>query len=172
VLEGLNLLSKRPQELMDYCRSREIVFESYCPLAKGGALTHPSIIQLAKKYGKTPAQICICWSIQVNFNDDKNYVVWNGIVTIPKSTEQKGYRKIARSHNRRGLYMKTDGCFQVTISTKKLLIEVLLIVSVFMVLTIYAFPQVFDFTIAEDDVEILKGMHDGRHVSWDPSLIV
>lgn len=48
----------------------------------------------------------------------------------------------------------------------------LLIISVFMKLTIYAFPQVFDFTIAEDDVEILNGMHDGRHVSWDPSSIV
>lgn len=48
----------------------------------------------------------------------------------------------------------------------------LLILSVFMMLTVYAFPQVFDFTIAEDDVEILNGMHDGRHVSWDPSFIV
>lgn len=48
----------------------------------------------------------------------------------------------------------------------------LLILSVFMILTVYAFPQVFDFTIAEDDVEILNGMHDGRHVSWDPSFIV
>lgn len=47
----------------------------------------------------------------------------------------------------------------------------LLILSVFMMLTIYAFPQVFDFTIEEDDVEILNGMHDGRHVSWDPSFI-
>ncbi|XP_074923934.1 putative oxidoreductase YtbE isoform X1 [Chelonoidis abingdonii] len=66
---------QRPQERVDYCRSRNIVFEGYCPLAKGKALTHPNIIQLAKKYGKTPAQICICWSIQ------------NGIVTIPKSTK-------------------------------------------------------------------------------------
>lgn len=48
----------------------------------------------------------------------------------------------------------------------------LLILSVLMMLTVYAFPQVFDFTIAEDDVEILNGMHDGRHVSWDPSFIV
>nr|XP_021152651.1 uncharacterized oxidoreductase ZK1290.5 [Columba livia] len=66
---------QRPQELVNYCRSRDIVFEGYCPLAKGEALTHPSIIQLAKKYGRTPAQICIRWSIQ------------NGIVTIPKSTK-------------------------------------------------------------------------------------
>ncbi|XP_028588490.2 glyoxal reductase-like isoform X1 [Podarcis muralis] len=65
----------RPQELVDYCRSRNIVFEGYCPLAKGEALSHPDVIQLAKKYGRTPAQICIRWSIQ------------NGIVTIPKSTK-------------------------------------------------------------------------------------
>lgn len=63
---------QRPQELVDYCRSREIVFEGYCPLAKGEALTHPSIIQLAKKYGKTPAQICIRWSIQVMEGGNKN----------------------------------------------------------------------------------------------------
>ncbi|KAM9620013.1 LOW QUALITY PROTEIN: putative oxidoreductase YtbE, partial [Morphnus guianensis] len=106
---------QRPQELVSYCRSRDIVFEGYCPLAKGEVLTHPSIIQLAKKYGRTPAQICIRWNIQ------------NGIVTIPKSTKAEGIE---------------EDC------------------------------KVFDFTIAEDDVEILNGMHDGRHVSWDPSLIV
>ncbi|XP_037999642.1 uncharacterized oxidoreductase ZK1290.5-like [Motacilla alba alba] len=106
---------QRPQELVDYCRSRDIVFEGYCPLAKGEALTHPTVIQLAKKYGRTPAQICIRWSIQ------------NGIVTIPKSTKAERIE---------------ENC------------------------------KVFDFTIAEDDVEILNGMHDGRHVSWDPSFIV
>ncbi|KAL8178257.1 UNVERIFIED_CONTAM: hypothetical protein K2H54_038924 [Gekko kuhli] len=66
---------QRPQKLVDYCRSRNIVFEGYCPLAKGEALSHPNIVQLAKKYDRTPAQICIRWSIQ------------NGIVTIPKSTK-------------------------------------------------------------------------------------
>ncbi|KAM6456917.1 putative oxidoreductase ZK1290.5 isoform 1-T1 [Liasis olivaceus] len=66
---------QRPQELVEYCQSRNIVFEGYCPLAKGEALNHPNIVQLAKKYDRTPAQICIRWSIQ------------NGIVTIPKSTK-------------------------------------------------------------------------------------
>uniref|UniRef100_A0A8D0F2U1 NADP-dependent oxidoreductase domain-containing protein n=1 Tax=Strix occidentalis caurina TaxID=311401 RepID=A0A8D0F2U1_STROC len=75
---------QRPQELVDYCRSRDIVFEGYCPLAKGEALTHPSIIQLAKKYGRTPAQICIRWSIQ------------NGIVTIPKSTKAERIQENCR----------------------------------------------------------------------------
>ncbi|XP_073449123.1 uncharacterized oxidoreductase ZK1290.5-like isoform X1 [Aquarana catesbeiana] len=67
---------QRPQELVDYCNENNIVFEGYCPLAKGQALTHPSILKLAKLYEKTPAQICVRWSIQ------------NGIVTIPKSTKE------------------------------------------------------------------------------------
>ncbi|XP_040264186.1 9,11-endoperoxide prostaglandin H2 reductase-like isoform X1 [Bufo bufo] len=67
---------QRPQELVEYCKRNNIVFGGYCPLAKGQALTHPLILKIAKQYGKTPAQICIRWSIQ------------NGVVTIPKSTKE------------------------------------------------------------------------------------
>lgn len=69
---------QRPQELVDYCRSRDIVFEGYCPLAKGEALTHPAVIQLAKKYSRTPAQICIRWSIQVMEGGNKNVSPFSG----------------------------------------------------------------------------------------------
>lgn len=69
---------QRPQELVDYCRSRNIVFEGYCPLAKGEALNHPTVTQLAKKYGRTPAQICIRWSIQVMENGNKNVATFSG----------------------------------------------------------------------------------------------
>ncbi|XP_078500752.1 putative oxidoreductase ZK1290.5 isoform X2 [Lissotriton helveticus] len=106
---------QRPQELVDYCRTNNIVFEGYCPLAKGEALTHPIIIQLAKKYNRTPAQICIRWSIQ------------NEVVTIPKSTKPKRIEQ---------------NC------------------------------EVFSFTLTEDDVAMINGMHDGRHVSWDPTNIL
>ncbi|KAM9324880.1 putative oxidoreductase ZK1290.5 [Gastrophryne carolinensis] len=67
---------QRPQSLVDYCKKKNIVFGGYCPLAKGQALAHPVILKLAKQYGRTPAQICIRWSIQ------------NGVVTIPKSTKE------------------------------------------------------------------------------------
>ncbi|XP_069497663.1 glyoxal reductase-like isoform X2 [Ambystoma mexicanum] len=106
---------QRPQELLDYCRSNNIVFEGYCPLAKGEALTHPVIVQLAEKYKRTPAQICIRWSIQ------------NGVVTIPKSTKPKRIEQ---------------NC------------------------------EVFSFTLSEDDVAMVNGMHDGRHVSWDPTGVL
>lgn len=49
-------------------------FQGYCPLAKGRILTEVPILNMAKKYGKTPAQIALRWSVQ------------NGVVTIPKST--------------------------------------------------------------------------------------
>ncbi|XP_059840612.1 uncharacterized oxidoreductase ZK1290.5 isoform X2 [Hypanus sabinus] len=104
----------KPQELVDYCRSQGIVFEGYCPLAKGLALSHPTIIEKAEKYHCTPAQICIRWSIQ------------NGIVTIPKSTKKE---------------------------------------------RIWENCQVFHFSLAEDDVTDLNGMHDGRRVSWNPTNI-
>ncbi|XP_061099286.1 uncharacterized oxidoreductase ZK1290.5 isoform X1 [Conger conger] len=72
---------QQPWELVQYCRDQSIVFQGYCPLAKGEALTHPQILSLAHKYGRTPAQICIRWSIQ------------NGIVTIPKSTKEGRIRE-------------------------------------------------------------------------------
>ncbi|XP_067846678.1 uncharacterized oxidoreductase ZK1290.5 isoform X2 [Heptranchias perlo] len=31
--------------------------------------------------------------------------------------------------------------------------------------------QVFHFSLAEDDVAVLNGMHDGQHMSWDPTDI-
>ncbi|CAJ0965122.1 unnamed protein product [Ranitomeya imitator] len=106
---------QRPQELVEYCKKNHIVFGGYCPLAKGQALTHPVILRLAKQYGKTPAQICIRWSIQ------------NGVVTIPKSTKESRIQ---------------ENC------------------------------QVLGFTLADADVLTLDSLHDGRHVSWDPTNVL
>lgn len=58
---------QQPLELVEYCQKENIVFEGYCPLAKGQALTHPAIMKLAHKYGRSASQICIRWSIQVQF---------------------------------------------------------------------------------------------------------
>uniref|UniRef100_A0A3Q3LVR6 NADP-dependent oxidoreductase domain-containing protein n=1 Tax=Mastacembelus armatus TaxID=205130 RepID=A0A3Q3LVR6_9TELE len=51
---------------VEYCHEKGIVFEGYGPLAKGQALSvAPTVCQIAEKHRRTPAQICICWSIQV-----------------------------------------------------------------------------------------------------------
>ncbi|MDD2213899.1 MAG: aldo/keto reductase [Oscillospiraceae bacterium] len=55
------------------CRSRHIQLEAYSPLGVGKALQAPEIQALAQKYGKSPAQICLRWSLQ------------NGFLPLPKS---------------------------------------------------------------------------------------
>jgi diketogulonate reductase-like aldo/keto reductase len=65
------------KELLDYCKSKKIALEAYSPLARGRKLNDPVIADIAGKYGKTPAQIMIRWSLQ------------HGLVAIPKSSNKK-----------------------------------------------------------------------------------
>ncbi|MED6242701.1 hypothetical protein ATANTOWER_008593 [Ataeniobius toweri] len=99
---------------MEYCQKDGIVFEGYSPLAKGHVLSDPVVQQIAKKHGRTAAQICIRWSIQ------------NGVVTIPKSIKKNRIQ---------------ENC------------------------------QVFGFQLDEEDMVALGNLHDGRHVTWDPTNV-
>lgn len=54
-----------------------IVVEAYSPLAKGGKLSDPVVVQLAEAVKKTPAQVLIRWSLQ------------HGYVPLPKSVQQE-----------------------------------------------------------------------------------
>ncbi|WP_455675062.1 aldo/keto reductase [Pradoshia sp.] len=60
-------------ELRDYCHEKNIQVESWSPLGRGHLLKEPTIDYLAKKYGKTAAQVIIRWHLQ------------NELVVIPKS---------------------------------------------------------------------------------------
>jgi diketogulonate reductase-like aldo/keto reductase len=65
------------RELVDFCKSKNIVLEAYSPLARGKKLHDSMIADIAKKYGKTPAQIMIRWSLQ------------HGLIAIPKSSRKE-----------------------------------------------------------------------------------
>lgn len=56
-----------------WCAKRGVVFEAYCPVVRGKRFDEPGVRRLADKYGKTPAQILIRWSLQ------------KGYVPLPKS---------------------------------------------------------------------------------------
>lgn len=65
------------KELMDFCRKKGIVLESYSPLTRGHKLSDPKLKAIAARYSKTPAQILIRWALQ------------HDIVVIPKSKSKE-----------------------------------------------------------------------------------
>ena len=64
------------EELLQFCKNNKIQLEAYSPLTRGKRLNHPNILELAKKYNKTPAQVLIRWSLQHN------------VIVIPKSIHE------------------------------------------------------------------------------------
>lgn len=61
------------QDIVDWCKKRKVVLEAYSPLVRGER-SHEKLLQpLVKKYGKTPAQVLLRWSLQ------------KGFVPLPKS---------------------------------------------------------------------------------------
>lgn len=55
------------QETLHYCNEKNILLEAYSPLGTGKALEVKELQDIGKKYGKSPAQICIRWSLQMGF---------------------------------------------------------------------------------------------------------
>jgi methylglyoxal/glyoxal reductase len=64
------------EDLLRFCKNNNIQLEAYSPLTRGKRLNHPKILELAKKYNKTPAQVLIRWSLQHN------------VIVIPKSIHE------------------------------------------------------------------------------------
>jgi len=62
------------KDLLDRCRKDKIQLQAYSPLIRGKKLNDPRLIQLAKKYGKSPAQMILRWNIEL------------GVSPIPKSS--------------------------------------------------------------------------------------
>lgn len=53
-------------ETMAYCRDNNILVEAYSPLGTGKILNDPTIVEIAKKYNVTPAQLCIKFCLDNN----------------------------------------------------------------------------------------------------------
>ncbi|MFB3170114.1 aldo/keto reductase [Neobacillus sp. 179-C4.2 HS] len=63
------------RELHDFCKRHGIQLEAWSPLMQGGLFEEPALVEIAKKYNKSTAQIIIRWDLQT------------GVVTIPKSVK-------------------------------------------------------------------------------------
>lgn len=72
----------RPQvALREYCQHKGIAIEAYSPLATGRIFKLERLHALAEKYGKTPAQIAIRFTLEL------------GAITLPKSTHPNRIRE-------------------------------------------------------------------------------
>lgn len=86
VVPAVNQIELHPMlqqgETRAYCAEQGIAVESYSPLMQAGeALEHPVIANLARGYGKTPAQIILRWHVQ------------SGLIVIPKSSKPERIRE-------------------------------------------------------------------------------
>jgi diketogulonate reductase-like aldo/keto reductase len=62
--------------LLDACRARSIVLEAYSPLGTGRHLSNKTVSRVAKRVGRTPAQVLLRWCLQ------------RDVPAIPKSTHR------------------------------------------------------------------------------------
>ena len=68
-------ISNTPLALISFCKENGILPEAYSPIAHGEALKNKEIAEMAKKYGVSPAQLCI------------RYVLQLGMVALPKTAD-------------------------------------------------------------------------------------
>lgn len=77
VIPAVNQIEIHPflqrEELVDVCKKYNIKIEAYSPLARGNKLEDERVCAIAKKHGKTPAQILLNWSAK------------RGNIVLPKS---------------------------------------------------------------------------------------
>jgi len=67
-----------------FCRQHGIVIEAYSPLTHGQRMDHPVVANVARRVGKTVAQVLLRWSVQ------------HGNVVLPKSTKPSRIAENAR----------------------------------------------------------------------------
>ena len=63
--------------LLDFCRQNGITLEAYSPLGTGRHLASDTVARIARRHGRTPAQVLLRWCIE------------RGIPVIPESTHRE-----------------------------------------------------------------------------------
>ena len=86
VVPSVNQIELHPllnqKKLRAFCQLNNITVEAWSPLMKGN-LSLPTLVELAEKHHRTPAQIVLRWHIQ------------HGVVVIPKSVHEYRIRENA-----------------------------------------------------------------------------
>lgn len=77
IMPAVNQIEVHPfntrTNITSFCQKHGIIVEAYAPLVRAMRMKHPVIQSFSKKYGCTPAQLMIRWSLQ------------HGFIPLPKS---------------------------------------------------------------------------------------
>jgi 2,5-diketo-D-gluconate reductase A len=68
-------------DVRGFCAEHQIAIEAWSPIARGHVLTDPTVVDIAKKVDKTPAQVVLRWHIQ------------RGDIIFPKSVTPERIRE-------------------------------------------------------------------------------
>ncbi|KAI2792659.1 putative oxidoreductase [Penicillium oxalicum] len=71
------------EDIASWLKKRNIIVEAYSPLVQATRMEEPLLKKLAEKYGKSPAQVLVRWSLQ------------KGYVPLPKSATESRIRENA-----------------------------------------------------------------------------
>jgi diketogulonate reductase-like aldo/keto reductase len=94
-----------PAELIEYCRSKDILVEAYSPIAHGEILKNPEVAAMAERYAVTVPQLCIRYTIQLDTvslpktanpdhmrsNAQVDFVISNDDMEMLRATQFKDY---------------------------------------------------------------------------------
>lgn len=73
-----------PTQLIDYCKSKNILVEAYSPIAHGEIFKNDDVRAMAEKYGVSVPQLCIRYTLQL------------GTVSLPKTANPEHMRSNAQ----------------------------------------------------------------------------
>jgi 2,5-diketo-D-gluconate reductase A len=85
VVPAVNQIELHPyfqnRQVVAYGREHGVVTEAWAPIAQGGVLDDPALVEIAERYGKSVAQVVLRWHIQ------------HGNVVFPKSVTPERIRQ-------------------------------------------------------------------------------
>lgn len=69
-------------DLLPWCQERGMPIMAYSPVGQGGGLLrHPVVVEVSRRHGATPAQVCLAWVLRQK-----------GVLAIPKASDQEHVR--------------------------------------------------------------------------------
>lgn len=66
-----------PKKLINFCKEHDILVEAYSPIGTGRLLNNKKIVEIAKKYNVSPAQLAIKYDLDL------------GVIPLPRSKSKK-----------------------------------------------------------------------------------